>query len=311
MPLEFKKAVRRALPMQLGMSAPSGGGKTLSALLVAAGLAGPDGKVIVIDTERGRASLYSDNKRVRAALPQGYDVIEIEQPYHPKHFIEAIGMCERAGYAVCILDNESDSWNGPGGCEDIAEADKGRWNNAKKWNKRMKIAIALSDMHFIELFKAQEKSKIIDKRVSASGKEEVLNLGVLPVCEKNAIFPLLLHFAIDPISHLATEKKHFEELAHFFGTPKLLTKEDGEKLRDWNAGGLVLDEGEQAGKRAAAAAECGYKAYEDHFKALTPRLKKILIDSGTHDKNKERAILADAEAAAAEIPHEDAEGEAA
>lgn len=300
MPLEIKKAVRRALPLQIGFYGPSGSGKTMSALLFAAGLAGPNGKVVVIDTERGRASLYSDNQRVMDALPQGYDVVELDQPYHPKRFVEAIDICETAGYSVCLIDSESDSWDGPGGCADITEDNKGRWNKAKLFNKRMKTRIALSDMHVLSLFKAQEKSKIIEGPLKNGKKtEEVISLGVLPISEKNAFFPLLLGFSVDPKTHLSTAVKYHEDLGYLFKEPKLITKDDGDKVRIWNEGAKPLGANEQLIKRARSAADEGTAAYETFFKALTPALRKALLP--THEENKRIAKEVDAASAPIQV----------
>jgi len=296
--LEIRKAVRRALPMQIGFYGPSGSGKTMSALLFAAGLAGPNGKVVVIDTERGRGELYADNKRVLAALPQGYDVVTLDQPYHPKRFVEAIDLCEKAGYSFCLIDSESDSWDGPGGCSDITEENKGRWNKAKLANKKMKTRIALSDMHVLSLFKAQEKTKIIDKAKSATGKEEVVSLGILPISEKNAFYPMLLGFSLEPNTHLATAVKYHEDLGYLFKEPKLLTKEDGEKVRLWNQGAKPLEPGEQVIKRARVAAEGGTETYRAFFLDLTSAQKKLV--QPFHEENKFIAEQADLEAKAAQ-----------
>ena len=113
MALEIRKAVRRALPMQIAFYSQQGAGKTFSALMLAAGLV-PDGKQVgVLDSERGRASLYADNKKIMAALPQGFDVAEIENPYHPKKYTEAIEEFESRGYGALVIDSGSDSWDVP------------------------------------------------------------------------------------------------------------------------------------------------------------------------------------------------------
>jgi hypothetical protein len=270
--------------MQISFFGPTGSGKTMSALLMAAGLS-PDGKVTVIDTERGRASLYADNRRVLSALPQGFDVLEIDQPYHPKTYIEAIGTVEASGYKVCIIDSGSDSWDGPGGCTDIAEKDKG-WNKAKLWNKRMMTRAALSDMHIIWLLKAQEKTKVLSKEKSGTGKQEYIDLGVLPIWEKNNFYPMLLGFSVDPKTHLSTAVKCHDDLWQYFKDPKLITKEDGERLRRWNESGIAMEPTEQVRKRARVAAEDGIEAYQAFFASLTTPQKKVLVDTGDHADNK-------------------------
>jgi hypothetical protein len=290
--MQIAKAVRRALPMQLAFYGPSGSGKTLSALLMAAGLS-PNGKVAVIDTERGRASLYADNKRVTSALPNGFDVTELDQPYHPQRYIEAMDLVEGNGYEVCIIDSGSDSWDGPGGCSDIAEKAKGMWNGAKLWNKRMMTRSALSNMHIIWCLKAQEKTKVIDKTKSGTGKQEYIDMGVLPIWEKNNFYPMLMGFSVDPKTHLATAVKCHDDLWQFFSEPRLITKLDGEKLRNWNESGQFADPNARLRERARLAAGDGMKAYLAFFKSLTNAERQILVATD-HEKNKEIADRADA-----------------
>lgn len=55
---EIARAKRVSLPVPIAIIGPSGSGKTKSALLVARGLAGPDGKIGLIDSENGRALEY-------------------------------------------------------------------------------------------------------------------------------------------------------------------------------------------------------------------------------------------------------------
>jgi len=55
--LVFTKAARKRSKLRLAIASPAGGGKTTAALNIATGLGG---RIAVIDTERGSASLYSD-----------------------------------------------------------------------------------------------------------------------------------------------------------------------------------------------------------------------------------------------------------
>lgn len=290
--MEIKPAVRRALPLQIAFFGPSGSGKTFSALLFAAGLAGPGGKVVVIDTERGRASLYADNPKITAVLPNGYSVLELDPPYHPNRFMQAIDMVEKGGFAVCIIDSLSDAWDGPGGCTDIAEKDNGKWNGAKLVNKKMMMRIVNSDMSTICLFKAQEKTKIIDKKKSESGKQEFVELGMMPVSEKSNFYPMLLGFSVDPKTHLSTNVKFNDALYEYFKEPRLIGYKDGEKVRQWNQTGAAIAGDEQLKQRSRAAAEEGTERYVAFFTALTPAEKKALIDT-CHADNKRVAAQVD------------------
>ena len=73
--MQFQKAVRKRAKLRLAVAGPSGSGKTTAALNIAKGLGG---KVAVLDTERGSASLYSDQFE--------FDTLELNPPYAPERF---------------------------------------------------------------------------------------------------------------------------------------------------------------------------------------------------------------------------------
>ena len=82
MTFTFKKAVRSASKLRLALSGTSGSGKTYGALLLAKGIGG---KIAVIDTERGSASLYAD----MSGMPE-FDVLDLDAPFTPERYTEAI-----------------------------------------------------------------------------------------------------------------------------------------------------------------------------------------------------------------------------
>jgi len=114
MALTIKKASRAGIKPFIVLYSESGCGKTFSALLLARGLAGPDGKIIVADSESGRASLYAD------VIPGGYDVIDLVQPFTPASYVEALDAIENAGADVAVVDSASHEWEGVGGVLDMA-----------------------------------------------------------------------------------------------------------------------------------------------------------------------------------------------
>jgi hypothetical protein len=100
--MQLKKATRKQVKLRLNISAPSGAGKTYSALRMAKGLCGDWSKVAVIDTENGSASLYSDLG--------DFNVIDLEPPYKPERYIDAINACVDAGMEVIIIDSSTHEW---------------------------------------------------------------------------------------------------------------------------------------------------------------------------------------------------------
>ena len=86
----FKKATKEQAKLRMGIIGPAGSGKTYTALITARNLV-PDGKIAVIDTERGSASKYADIFE--------FDVCELES-FHPENYIKTIQAAEEAGYDV-------------------------------------------------------------------------------------------------------------------------------------------------------------------------------------------------------------------
>jgi hypothetical protein len=77
----------------------------------------------------------------------------------------------------------------------------------------------------------------------------------------------------------------------------MLTKADGEMLRNWKHSGEAFDPIDFLKKRARATAEDGAATYGAFYNSLPNAQKKILFDS-THAENKRIATQADADRAA-------------
>lgn len=99
----FKKAEKRKSYLRLAITAPSGGGKTFTALRVASGIAEKIGsRIAFIDTEHGSASLYADKF--------DFDVLELQKPFTTAKYIEAMKSATQAGYKILVLDSTTHGW---------------------------------------------------------------------------------------------------------------------------------------------------------------------------------------------------------
>lgn len=175
MAVTFKKAKRGLSKLRLALSGVSGSGKTYSALLLAKGLGG---RIAVIDTERGSASLYAD----MPGIPE-FDVLELEAPFSPERYVEAIRAAEDAGYDVLIIDSMTHEWTGKGGClelvEEIAKA-RFRGNTWSAWSeltprhRDFVDAILTSKLHVI----ATMRSKTETAQEEKNGRKIVQKLGM-------------------------------------------------------------------------------------------------------------------------------------
>jgi len=136
MTLTFTKATKKALKARVAIEGPSGSGKTYTALLTARALAGPGGKVAVVDTERRSASLYADRF--------DFDALELDS-FAPTMLIDALEAA--AGYDVVVIDSLSHFWMGVDGMlEQVDRAGKrGGGNNFAGWKEMRPVERRMVD----------------------------------------------------------------------------------------------------------------------------------------------------------------------
>lgn len=312
MELEFKTAKREAVPQMISLASVSGGGKTYSALLLAAGLAGPDGKVGMVDTENGRGQMYADSPGIVKALPKGYLYARFDPPYTPERYIEYMKACEEAGVTVGVVDSGTHEWEGIGGVAEEAEQEEkskgrfGKWASPKMRHKRFVYHILSSKIHWIFCLRAREKAKFIrrgDPIILGPGQETsdariatqdtVIQLGLQPIAEKNFAFEMTLSLVLDEKTHFAAPIKIPEPLASVFPDKHLITVDDGVRIAQWNATGATFDPFERTRQRARATAEEGSASYKAMYDTLKPIEKKKLQDLGDHAANKVTAAQVD------------------
>ena len=171
----FKKATKAAAKLRLGLIGPAGSGKTMTALRVAHGLGG---RVAVIDTERGSASLYSGERGL------DFDVLELDS-YEAEKFIQAIAQAEQAGYDVLIIDSLSHAWAGKGGILEFVDKAAKRsgggsfsgWRDATPLHNQLVDAILGAKLHII----CTLRSKVEHVIEQVNGRTQVRKVGLQPV----------------------------------------------------------------------------------------------------------------------------------
>lgn len=131
MALTFKRATTAGVKVRVALAGPPGSGKTLGALLLAAGIRDPGARVAVIDTERERSRNHADYLLAEHGLE--YELAELVQCD-----VEGYDAALKDAYAhvgpdgVVIVDSLSHEWTAM-----LAEVDrlKGRGvNNFAAWN---------------------------------------------------------------------------------------------------------------------------------------------------------------------------------
>ncbi len=223
--MEIKKASKKEAKLRIGISGASGFGKTYSALLMAFGMTGDWSKICVIDTENNSASLYSNLGN--------YYVIDLQAPYNPEKFIEAIKLAENSGMEVLILDSISHEWQGSGGCLDIHEQLGGRWQDWAKVTPRHQAfidAILLSKLHVITCVRRKIEYSL---DTDSNGRTKVTKLGTKEQTREGFEFELTVNFEIINENHLAKASKDRTSL--FSNKPEfVLNSATGKKLIQWS-----------------------------------------------------------------------------
>ena len=195
----FQKASRKRIKLKVAVTGPAGSGKTTSAIRMARGLAGPDGKVAVIDTENGSASLYSDR--------YAFDVCEVSPPFDHQKFIGSINEAVAAGYDVVIIDSASHFWEGILAYKDALDRRGGNsftnWNEAGRHFKEILNAVLQSPIHVICCMRSK-----IDYVIEQDGKGKATpkKIGLAPVMRDGIEFEFTSVFDID-LSHQAATSK--------------------------------------------------------------------------------------------------------
>lgn len=227
--MQLRKATRKKAKLRLGLSAVSGAGKTMSALLIASGMTTWD-KIALIDTENGSGDLYSHLGE--------YNVITLTAPFTPERYIQAIKSCEDAGMEVIIIDSITHEWDGKGGILEIHGSMTGNsFTNWAKVNPRHTAfinSILESKCHVITTVRRKQEYELTK---DASGKAQVDKLGMKEVTREGWEYEVTANLELD-IKHNATSSK--DRTGLFDGQPAFVpSAETGRMLLKW------CDEGEE------------------------------------------------------------------
>ena len=178
--MPFTRATKLAAKLRLALAAPSGAGKTYTALQLATHLGGP---IAVIDTERGSASKYADLFT--------FDVIELDS-CHPQRYIDAIHEAEAGGYGVLIIDSLSHAWAGKDGALELVDAAakrlatryrSGREDSFAAWQEVTPLHNALVDamvqsrLHLIATLRTKTEYVVETK----DGRTKPRKIGLAPI----------------------------------------------------------------------------------------------------------------------------------
>jgi len=224
--MQLTRATRKKSKLRLNISGPAGSGKTYSALLMAKGLIGSWDKIAVIDTENGSASLYSHLG--------DFNTIDLQPPYTPERYNEAIDACVSGGIECIIIDSSSHEWSGTGGCIEINEKlaqSKFKGNTWSAWSQTTPRhdsfvnKVLQAPVHIITCTRSKMETVMTDDK-------KVKKLGMKDIQREGWEYELTVSLNIDRDTHMAMASKDRTNL--FEGKdPFVITEKTGKAILKW------------------------------------------------------------------------------
>ena len=223
----FQEATKERTFARVWIDGPTGSGKTLTALLIARGLAGPDGKIAVIDADFRTSRKYSDKVK--------FDVVDLIDDYHPQRYIDLIELAARRGYDVLVIDPISHEWQGTGGVLELVDKEKERTNNpfggwkvGSPLHKKFVDAIIKAPLHVVCTCRVKMEYVLeADER----GKLHPVKKGLAPIQREGMEYEFDVCGSIDHLHDMRITKSRISSLD---GACLHQPGEDlGERMRLW------------------------------------------------------------------------------
>lgn len=263
MTFTFRPARRPNTPLITGLAGPTRSGKTYSALRLAVGLA-HGGPIAMINAEGAKGHLYAEKFSYVAA--------DIDRPYRPARYTEALRDALKLKPAVVIIDSLSHMHDGPGGLLEYHEDELDRLagddqrarlrNNWTAWIKpkadenEFIYTMLEASCHLVLCFRAKEKIRIV------KGKDPE-PLGWQPIAGDRVTFETIFTLVLPPGSKGVPDLDG-SEMREPFDTlipeGKQLSEDTGRLLAEWAAGGAKEDTTELQARLLELAVKRGLEA---------------------------------------------------
>jgi hypothetical protein len=295
--LNIARAERAGAHLLIQLYGPPRSGKTYTALRIARGMVGPKGRIGMLDTESGRARLYSDK------VPGGFVVGELTPPYTPRRYLEAIEEFLQYGVDILVVDSFSHCWEGPGGVLEMADQaeENGRtgllkWLAPKRDYKKLVSFLLSTRLHMVLCSRA--KQPIVEAVVD--GQKTLVTQPWEPIQDKRLRYEMTIVVPMTRDGGYETDPDRLKapgDLVYLF-QGGLLDEATGAAIADWVGGGKPVDHAlERLRKAGFAAAGGGAEAFtrwwssgpvKSRRKALRPDLDNFASIARAADEETRR-----------------------
>lgn len=233
----FQPAIKAQLKARVAFDGPTGSGKTWTALSWATVLAGDDGKIAFVDTERDSAKLYANHFK--------FDVLRFDPPYEVPRLIDLLRTAESLGYTVVVVDSLSHFWEGEGGVLDEVDAAGARagssfagWKHGTPLQRHMVDTFLALDCHVIVCMRSKMEY-LMEEYTDGKGhkKSKPVKVGLAPVQRSGIEFEFTIVGDLDLEHRITFSKSRCDVLADKMIQPHR-EAEAAETFLEW------LDDGE-------------------------------------------------------------------
>ncbi len=235
MTYSFRPAMRSEAKPLIGLYAESGNGKTWSALLLARGFVGPNGKIGMIETEGGRGEA-----NVGRAPVGDYLVRPIRGNFSPIEYGKAIAEAEEAKLDALIIDSASHEWEGAGGVLSMAADNQSKgtkgvlvWQKPKIEHQRNFMLRLMQTPIPLVIVCMRAKYPMVQKPDKEWARSTVLE----PKQADDILFEMFVHGWIDVGHKLHVTKYTLPELADVIRDNEPISIDTGRRLAEWARGG--------------------------------------------------------------------------
>jgi len=224
---EFKKAKRERVKMKLAITGPSGSGKSFSALKIARGLVGKEGRIAALDTENEKLSLYD--------TVTDFDVLAMHDPFTIDKFSKVVELATENKYDALIIDSASHAWVQLLKEKELLDT-SGKGNSYTNWStitKKHDDFINLILQSKINLIVTMRSKQDYSIEKNDKGKTQITKVGLAPVQRDGMEYEFITVFDMN-MNHSCSVSK--DSTALFDGSIFVPDETTGEKIAEWLKG---------------------------------------------------------------------------
>jgi hypothetical protein len=278
--VQIAPVTRKGMKLLISIFGLSETGKTLSALLLAAGIEPDPSKRGLLDTEGGeRGRAYADS------IPGGFMYGSLGAPFTPERYIEALDDFIEAGVTTLVTDSGSHAWFAAGGVLDMVENasernDMAKWAKPKRRIGKMTQRWNQCGLHLIICSRA--KQTMIEEIVD--GRKKYVPGPVVPVQEKTMRYDMTIMAQTLGDGHFTIAKEFGGKcpgsLRPIFASGEKMNSEMGKRLIEWIGGQDALSSAQRSlMMKADDAAQEGLSDLKKFWDGLTDVDREFLTPS--------------------------------